>query len=85
MRFSIKILGDIVLFIVFLQAFVLLCCEEQILQSTRILGALEDENERLNGLIIQQKCALESQKNFHQVLQCAHASGINQPIPYQDI
>lgn len=84
MRFSLKVLGDLILFAVFIQAFFVLCFQEQILQATRALGALEDDNERLHGLIVQQRCALDQQKNFSDVLECALFREVSEPIPYQE-
>lgn len=79
MRFSGKVLGDLVLFLVFIQAFILLCFEEQVLLSTRLLGAIEDESERLQYNFVQSNAMLEQYKSAYQVLECAEHAGLNEP------
>lgn len=81
MRFSGKTLGDLALFLVFIQAFILLCFEERALFSIRLLGAIEDESERLQYSIVQTNALLEQHKSARQVLECAEHSEITQPTP----
>ncbi len=79
MGFSGKVLGDLVLFLVFIQAFILLCVEEQVLLSTRLLGAIEDESEKLQYSLVQTNAMLEQYKSAYQVLECAEQAALTEP------
>jgi hypothetical protein len=83
MRVSAKFISDLVLLLLFIQAFVLLCLEEQILYSTRLLGAFDDDNERLEYTLVQQKALLEGDRSAHRILDCAISLGLTDTIPYQ--
>lgn len=80
MQFSGKLVGDFFLFFVVVQAFFLLYCQEQILSSTRLLGALEDESLQLEYQITLKKMALDEQQSAYQVLECAQDLGLTSPI-----